>query len=483
MTDDLGTEQKNSMVNWAPPGPVAKSFMESEDFVRGIMGPLGSGKSTACTIEILRRSMAQTPSPVTGKRTTRWAIIRNSYPELRTTTIKTWNQWVPAHFGKMTFGSPIKHHVITEDLDMEILFLALDRPDDVSKLLSLEITGAWLNEAREIPKAIVDGLTGRVGRFPPKNQGGCDWSGILMDTNPPDDQSWWYDMAENVFPKGWSFYQQPGGMSDEAENRENLPDQYYERMIEGKDPDWIKVYVDGEYGFVTEGKPVFPMYRDHLHAARETKRFDPRLPLLIGVDFGITPVAVLGQKTYDGRWIILDEYESEEPGVTNFAKNLASYVGIKYPDAVEVKGWGDPAGGTRSREDGVTTGFMILEDHTGWEWKPAPGDNVLDIRLEVVIDSLNRLIDGEPGILINPGVKTLRKGFAGGYSRKFLKNGDGNQVLPTPAKNKYSHVHDALQYLFLGAGEYNVVMQTQRKRRNKTRSAMATGLDYNPLGN
>ena len=41
------------------------------------------------------------------------------------------------------------------DLDLEVIFLALDRPEDVKKLLSLELTGIWINEAREIPKVLL----------------------------------------------------------------------------------------------------------------------------------------------------------------------------------------------------------------------------------------------------------------------------------------------------------------------------------------
>ena len=74
------------------------------------------------------------------------------------------------------------------DTRFEVLFRALDRPADVKKLLSLELTGAWVNEAREVPKAIIDGLQGRVGRYPSMREGGCTWSGLMMDTNPPPDR-------------------------------------------------------------------------------------------------------------------------------------------------------------------------------------------------------------------------------------------------------------------------------------------------------
>ena len=72
-------------------------------------------------------------------------------------------------------------------------------------------------------------------------------------------------------------------MAPDAENRENLPPNYYERQIAGKDEDWVKVYVHGDYGFVRDGKPVYPEYKDGLHC----KEFEllPGVPIHIGIDF------------------------------------------------------------------------------------------------------------------------------------------------------------------------------------------------------
>ena len=50
-------------------------------------------------------------------------------------------------------------------VELEVIFLALDKQEDVKKLLSLELTGVWINEAREIPKSIVDACTMRVAAF------------------------------------------------------------------------------------------------------------------------------------------------------------------------------------------------------------------------------------------------------------------------------------------------------------------------------
>lgn len=417
-----------------------------------------------------------------------------TYPELRTTTLKTWNTWCPAEYGALTIGSPIRHHVRTKDMDMEVYFMPLDGDEDVRKVLSLEVTGVWINEAREIQKSILDALTGRVGRYPAGSFGKCTWSGVIMDTNPPDDQSWWYRMSEEERPKDWKFYKQPSGDSQHAENLPNLPDKYYERTAQGKDPDWVKVYVKGQYGFVTEGRPVFPSYRDRIHASDTALSPIPGVPLLIGVDFGLTPAAVVGQKLVDGRWLILDEFCTEDTGIVRFAQTFSKYLRSTFPDFEIQGGWGDPAGKTKAGlyED---TAFDIMNEYfpldrwgansttstNGVRWRPAPTNDV-GMRLEAVKVTLDRLIDGNPGILVAPRCKLIRKGFAGGYHYKFVRPGS-DQTHEHPVKNRFSHPMDALQYLLLGGGEHNVVLRkVDRARETRSTSNVVKGLDYKIFG-
>lgn len=466
------SDDKKRILEFTPAGDVLAAFLNDNSFVRGIMGPLGSGKSSTCAIELPRRAKEQKPSP-DGIRHTRFAVIRNSYPELKTTTIRTYFQWMPQEFGKFTQDSPIIHHVKAGDLDMEVLFLALDREEDQKKLLSLELTGAWINEAREINKGILDALTGRVGRYPSKNMGGCTWSGIIMDTNPPDDQSWWYKAAEEETPEGWKFFRQPAGDGPLAENLDNLPKDgqgnsvYYQRIKAGKDEDWVKVYVKGEYGFVNEGKSVYPNFRDAVHVAPTALEPVPKIPLILGADFGLTPAGLIAQKLPDGRWLVLDEVITEDCGVIRFAEALKAYVNIQYPDHDVSIGFGDPAGNQRSSTD-ERTALEIMNSVTGWKWRPAPSNEFL-VRKEVVTNALNRMVDGRPGLLVSPKCKTIRKGFSGGYHYKYVKTGNGTQLHETPAKNSYSHPHDALQYLLLGGGEHHVITGRAAKRTERER--------------
>jgi hypothetical protein len=203
-------------INYTPPGAQSMAFHQSDAFVRGLMGPVGSGKSSSCCIEIFTRALQQKPSP-DGVRRSRWAAIRNTYGELKSTTIKTWADWFDG-MQTMKWDTPIVSTIKLPDLgdgtslELEVLFLALDRPEDAGKLRSLELTGAWLNEACLLDKAVLDMATQRIGRYPSLHlHGGPSWIGVIMDTNPPDDDSWYYKLAENP-PEGWEFFKQPGGI-------------------------------------------------------------------------------------------------------------------------------------------------------------------------------------------------------------------------------------------------------------------------------
>ena len=74
--------------------PTLARFHASDAFFRGVRGPLGSGKSVGCCAEVMSRILRQ--KAFMGLRRSRWAIIRNTYGELKTTTIKTWMDWYGA---------------------------------------------------------------------------------------------------------------------------------------------------------------------------------------------------------------------------------------------------------------------------------------------------------------------------------------------------------------------------------------------------
>ena len=476
------------MAEWSytADGEVLRRFFQSPAFVRGLRGPIGSGKSVGCAAEVFRKALAQKKSP-DGIRKSRWAVIRNTQPELKTTTIKTWLDWFPEEtFGKFNWAPPFCHRIRKGELDLEVLFLALDKAEDVKKLLSLELTGIWVNEARELPKAVIDGATSRVGRYPSERDGGCTWSGVIMDTNAPDEDHWWPIMAGDVpppdflteaeirqlvKPPNWEFFAQPGAMkpvkdqagnvtdyemNDLRENKKGIPPRYYKNLITGKAPNWISVYVCNQYGALTDGKSVYPLFDRQLHVAPEPLPVTSGLLTYVGMDFGLTPSAVFAQNVR-GRWVILREIVAVDMGIVRFSevlKRTMTEIGGQFSS------WGDPAGDFRAQTD-ETTPFQILRQ-AGIQARPA-GSNDISLRIEAVTAPLTRLVEKHSGLIIDPRCTNLIKGFEGGYHYRRLQV-SGERYEETPNKNRFSHVHDALQYLMLGGGEGRKLVNNQDAR-------------------
>jgi len=449
--------------------PTMARFHASDAMVRGIMGPIGSGSSTACCMEILTRSFEQAPN-TEGARKTRWAIVRNTYPELKSTTIKTWTDWVPEEICPIVYGAPIEAHMKRTmpdktTVDMTVYFLALDKPKDVKKLLSLELTGVWINEARELDKSIVLAALSRTSRFPADEGVELTWTGLIMDTNPPDDDHWWYNDAENKRPEGWEFFKQPPAIrpvfdtqgkilayepNPGAENVKHLKlgYDYWLRMVSGADPEWIKVHCCGQYGTVFDGKPVYEgIYNDAVHVSDTPLGVFRNQPILAGFDFGLTPACAIGQLSPSGQLRILREYVCERGGIKQFAENTVKPALSSLFPHMKVAAWCDPAGSQASQVDETT---CVAQLNAMGIPTQVTNTNAFLARRQAVIDRLTRMADGKPAIIIDPSCKTIRRGFMGGYKFERVQISGEERYKDQPCKNKFSHIADALQYLVQG---------------------------------
>jgi tellurite resistance-related uncharacterized protein len=467
-------------ISYKPPGPVGRDFMKDLSFVRGIRGPIGSGKSVTCCIEIMRLALAMPRSGRSKKRQSRWCVIRNTQGELRTTTIKTWLDWFPEHeFGKFNWSPPFTHKIRKGDVEMEVIFLALDREDDVKKLLSLELTGAWINEAREIPKAILDMLTGRVGRFPKlADLDGQDYRAcIFMDTNAMEPDHWWPILAGEApipedmdpvdaltlqRPENWRFFVQPEAVVEKmdgdaivgyeinpaAENLPNLRPDYYSNQIAGKTRSWIRVYLQNRLGYTLDGALVYPTFSDERHMARSKLVPQENHVVGVGIDFGLTPAAIIGQNVM-GRFRIMREIVATSMGAERFADQLLAVLSQPPFAGMQLAFWGDPAGDSRAQTD-ERTPFDILRAK-GINAQPAPTNDFVE-RQQAVEHLLNQRIGDLEVFLLDPSCTILRAGFARGYHYPMVQGVGGKRPADRPMKNRYSHPHDALQYLVLGLG-------------------------------
>jgi len=451
-----------------PQGETLRRYMLSRKRCCFIMGPLGSAKTYQSCQKIFKLMVTQRAN-AQGERKSRWIAVRNTYSDLLTTTVKDWMDL----FGdlgryKGPGAEPPTHHLRfrLEDNTVvvaELIFLALDRPEHVKKLRGTQVTGFWLNEVKELEKAIIDMCDGRHGRYPSPMDGGPSWHGIIGDTNACDDDHWYYELAEeraknpDAGMDEWEFLRQPGGVQwDEeaerwipnpaAENLNNLPDGYYTKQIAGKDWDWINVNLANNYGSVATGKPIYKgQWNDQLHVSKYELLPLPKRPLVIGMDFGLQPSAVFLQETVRGQVRGLEELIADNMGVRQFAENVLiptmsqKYKGLDYVIV------GDPAGDQRSDTD-ETSVFDELRD-LGLKAEGSPDrSNSAKRRWEAVRFYLNRLIDGKPAFLLSPTCKVVRKGFNGGYQYRRMQVAGSPRYSKEADKNKFSHPHDAVQY-------------------------------------
>jgi hypothetical protein len=520
MNDD---SEKNKQLVYTP-SPTGDLFHRSHASIKGVRGPIGSGKSVMCVAEIHMRILAQ--EPYNGVRYSRWAVVRDTYPLLEATTMKTWSDWIPEF---MPNGQPyckINHaRPPTALIDCmspkndgtkihaEIFFLALDRDEDEKKLLSLELTGVWVNEARTISKHLIDMAYSRtLGRYPPKRWVPATWYGMLMDTNPCDSDddvenielNWWYKLAEIVKPVGYDFFAQPPAIvplkyKDKdgkvthteyrpndgthgyapAENVENLNlgYDYWLKLTAAKDPEWIKIYCMGQYGATMSGKPVYPEYNDSLHFVPQDLTLYGGIPLIVGIDFGRTPAAAICQLSPRGQLRIIDEIVTRDMGTRTFVNSLLKpmlfnkYAGVPY---VLI---GDPAGDQKGQSD-ETTCFDEMRN-AGLKIQAAR-TNTRMARREALAGFMSREIqDGHPWFLVGNKCPSFRKGCMGGYHYRKLNVAGRHVFSDEPEKNIYSHICEAAEYAALEAessasGRFDSVNQIGQMSQNTKRRPVIT---------
>lgn len=421
-------------------------FMSDPSFVKIILGPVGSGKSTGCLMEILRRASQQARGP-DGLRRTRFAIVRQTLQQIKQTVLKEFYTWAePITTFKVSENTI---YVSFDDVRCEIHLIPLDDENDQRRLLSLQLTGAWVNEFTEIDPAIIPSLCGRLGRYPSQAQGGPTWFGLIMDGNFPNEGGLWHELLETNLPEDYVLYKQPGGRTPVAENIENLPGgvEYYNRLARGQSPEWVKRYVDAQYGNDPSGMAVFRDTYTHEFHSRDTLDPIPGRPLLVGQDFGRDPWSVICQLDHRGRFLVLEEVEGTDIGLEqhlmlNLRPRLMDARYMNLPVAVI----GDPAGVAKSTLYEETSFDMLKRE--GFHAFPAP-TNDIDPRLRSIEAFLMQQVSGSAMFLIDRArCPTLVQGLRGGYRYSKMK---GGQRKPTPDKNSFSHPMDSLQYAALAA--------------------------------
>lgn len=437
---------------YTPPLSVVP-FLTADKFANFIVGPVGSTKTTASLIKIGYEAK-RVKACSDGIRRSRVAVIRNTRQMLWDTTIPDFLKWYPDGEAGILERTNSRFTLKFDDVECEILFRGLDDANDVRRLLSLQLTFGVMDEFREINPDIYNALTGRLGRYPDKTMNGvgaCDDNGVQIHkawgaTNPPDMDTFWEKLL-NEPPQNMHVTIQPSGLSQEADWVQYLPDGYYENLCEGKSDDWIDVYVHGSFGKSLSGQPVFRAFDRDTHVAQSSLNYIKLQthPLIIGMDFGLTPACTINQVDAQGRLLTFADLVSDGMGTLRFCREkLKPLLANRFP-GMNVLIVGDPAGQQRAQTDERSV-FDILRQE-GFRVVAAKSNSVV-ARINAVDKFLTRSVDGKPGHLIDPSCTHLIAALRGGYRYKIRTNGE---VDDKPEKNSHSHIADAHQYACLHA--------------------------------
>jgi len=434
--------------------PIASDYYLDESFVSLIIGPIGSGKTLGSILKLDRLMYDQEPDN-DGIRRTRIAVIRNTTIELKDTTIKSFEGYygdlLKFNWGNLT---ALYEH---DDIRCEFLFRALDKPGDMKKLLSLEITYAYLNELRELPSEALENVTSRLGRYPTLITGpGATKQQCVADTNAFDNETWIYKLFIENRPETWSLFIQPpalledNSVNPEAENLKNLPYEYYRAQTLGKTKDYVDVMYKVKFIPLQTGKPVYPEYNDQLHCIRHEELGEPsrNRPLICGGDNGRWSGFLIGQMDPLGRLVVFDELVTDDVNLTSFSKIIEAHMKLHYA-GYKFESWLDPwAANTR----GQVTDDTMFKVYNNANLMPRTSNTGSPVTMvEAVKTKFGQILVGQPSIIISDKCITLRKGLNGGYQYKRV-NVSGEKYADKPDKGKYSHVCNAFEFLVDGTG-------------------------------
>jgi hypothetical protein len=483
-----------------PIGPVAAGYVNSRAVVKGIMGPVGSGKTIASIQSFMQ--LAKRQNPVVDRngvkiRKSRFAIIRDTYPNLDRNTIPSFHKIVPKHVGRFVNSSPRTHqfsfalerdgHIldaaapITDLCQVEVEFRAIGDQTVEDALRGLEVTAALVNEADRTHPDILTFLIGRIGRF------GDDFDPslvvdpqIMLDLNGTDDENWTYKVLieENLGADATlaelagdrplvEYFEQPeavdeyGNLNPRAENVANLRPGYYQQQFAFAKRRGNMTYINrmlrSKYTPISEGRSVFPEYIDEIHSAE----FEaiPGVPLFIMADQGLLGAVAIGQ-VVQGQLRILEEvgavFETDDDqievvqlGGEALGKQVRHLLQTRYPGFRIGDAVCDPAGAAGEGAINFRSWRQDFQRGLGFKVRKARVPrNAIEPRLKAVRERLNRVIGPERSLLVHKRCKMIRRAFRTKYYYQRVGKGAGDGYYSEVPKKVqgYADLMDAVQY-------------------------------------
>lgn len=467
-------------VVFTPPGPVSKAFLNSNAFVSCLMGPYGTGKTTTAAAALMR-NITETKPDSDG--VVRWTgvCMRKTNQKLLANMIPTFEKILPKGVTKDRMSSPItKVLEVKGKLEATIYFIPVDDEKSVDRILGLNLNFFYADECRETTFNV---LADCIARVRVRNDMGEEQPlRCIFTTNPPSTRNWVYEKFVDPETKvdGWEFFKQASGLDYEnRENAEHLGKNYYEDLVSMHSPSWAQAHVHGEFTDEVLGEAICPDFRPAIHVANEEIQYSPTIPLICSADAGPTlnSCILVGQnvplveneKIVGNQLRVLHEIYCENMGAVRAAEYVKENIHQCFPGLNVDQVIGDPAM-FEQRECGNERVFSeIWQGVTGFNFRKAP-TNLVHLRVEALRGLFQKLINGQPAVLISPNCKKLIAALASEYRWKTITTKSGSQVTKDvidKENSPYDDYGDAMGYMSLGIGGYKTLKDTARKGRYK----------------
>lgn len=412
------------------PNPVQRSFIESRALADLFSSRAGEGKSTGLVWSIFHHTRHNPGA--------NWAVIRDTWENLQRSTLRSFFEWFPPGIYGTWHGTKREFTWAEGIASGSVSFVGIEDPSDASKLLSWELGGIAIDEpAPAIGNAGVDELVFDLA-ITRLRQPGMEWRPMKLATNNPDESHWTYRKFVSPGVEGYRIHQPAT-----PENVQNLPEGYYETMRKtlAHRPDLVRRFVDGEFGFQSEGRAVTPQWSDKIHLATGLVAI-PRREIVLLWDFGLNPTCIITQRTPMGHWNVLESFVGDGIGAQELIESEV------YPTLAEryrgnpVRHIGDPAGDTREQSSSLNRARLVVQKLIPGQWKAGP--QKWAPRRDALQKVLSRTLGGRGLVQVDRHrASEVWHALRGGYHYHVARSG---VVSSEPKKNIHSHPGDAMGY-------------------------------------
>ncbi len=252
-----GTPEAQRMVRLRHGGTEPQmEFWRSDKRFRAFVGGVGSGKTRAGCVELLRQ-------PAGGRIT----VAAPTYRMLEDATIQTFKEVCGSFFRPDDFKKSENKCLMSNGT--EILFRSCDDPD---KLRGPNLSAFWLDEAAMMTEMVWDLMIGRLRLEP----------GLGIVTTTPRGKNWLYKLFCQSGDPNYHLVQ--------CSSRSNifLPSYFIESLEAKYSGHWLKQELEGAFVEFIEAM-AYEDFKSPVHVTPKDVEiedlYDPRLPLIMSCDF------------------------------------------------------------------------------------------------------------------------------------------------------------------------------------------------------